>query len=428
MNPVDFSFIFDTAYLSLGILFYYWWIYVPILLWAGFLTGWEHYTQEKYLDSLEWTLLQIKPPPALDRSLKAVEQIFAGLHGIYLVPVNWKDKFFRGKVPDWFSLEIVGSEGVTNFYIRTLSQYKGLVESNIFAQYPEAEISEAEDYMGKWPRRLPNEEMDLFGLELLLAKESAYPIQTYPYFEERSGPGLGPDPLRRIDPLASFSEIFSLLRPGENFVIQILIRPTNDSWVKEAQNVIDKIMGKEPKNKVDVLESFMREIDKLFIGASPQKEEKEKKVSSQETEAIKAINSKTTKLGFETSIRLAYVAQKDVFHRYHFAAITGAFKQLATQHLNSFKANSNTITYSKGRLNKIFPSDKGFFADQITFEKKWRLYRDLRSWFFPRKFFIFNTEELATIYHLPGLEVKAPLFPRVEAKKGQPPSGLPLEL
>ncbi len=406
----------------------FWWVYFPILLWAGFLTGWEHYTREKYLDSLEWTVLQIKPPPALDRSLKAVEQIFAGLHGIYLGPVSWKDKFFRGKIQDWFSLEIVGSEGVTNFYIRTLSQYRQLVESNIFAQYPDAEISVAEDYMAKWPRYLPNEEIDLFGLELLLAKESAYPIQTYPYFEEKSGPGLGPDPLRRLDPLASFTEIFSLFRPGEDFVIQILIRPTGDGWAKEAQGVIDKIQGKEPKVKVNFLENILQEVDKLFIGASVKKEEKEKKVSAQESEAIKAIGSKTTKLGFETSIRLAYVAKKDVFHRHHFAAITGAFKQLATQHLNSFKANASTITFSKGKFNQIFPSDKGFFADQIAFEKKWKLFQHLKGRTFPNKFFVFNTEELATIYHLPGLEVKAPLFPRVEAKKGQPPSGLPLEL
>jgi len=40
---------------------------------------------------------------------------------------------------------------------------------------------------------------------------------------------------------------------------------------------------------------------------------------------------------------------------------------------------------------------------------------------------VLNTEELATLYHLPGLAVRAPFLPRVESKKGQPPAPLPIE-
>ena len=39
--------------------------------------------------------------------------------------------------------------------------------------------------------------------------------------------------------------------------------------------------------------------------------------------------------------------------------------------------------------------------------------------------YILNVEEMATLWHLPGLAIRAPLFPRVEASKGQPPAGLP---
>ena len=42
--------------------------------------------------------------------------------------------------------------------------------------------------------------------------------------------------------------------------------------------------------------------------------------------------------------------------------------------------------------------------------------------------FILNTEELASIYHFPGRRVApAPFIRRIEAKKGEAPSGLPTE-
>ncbi len=405
----------------------YWWAYLPILFGLTFYYAWLGFKKLEYIGSLKWTMLQIKPPPQLDRSLKAVEQIFAGLHGIYISSTSWKNRFFKGKVQDWFSLEIVGEDGGTNFYVRTLENYKGLVTAGIFAQYPDAEISEVEDYMQKWPAVLPNEEYDLFGSEFILTKDNAYPIQTYLAFEEKSP---GKEDLKRLDPLAAVSEVFSTFQPGEHFVIQILIRPTNDSWTKEAQKIIDGIMGREAKKETGFVEGIFGKIDKVLTLEPAKSEEKkvEKRPSAVEVDVVKAIGQKTAKLGFKTGLRLMYLARKENFHRYHFAAIVGAFRQFASPNLNSFKPNSETMTFSKGYFSKIFPSDKGFFADALVVEKKIELGKALRERLFPpEKYFILNTEELATIFHLPGLEVKAPLFPRVEAKKGQPPPGLAIE-
>lgn len=411
---------------ALSLLSDFWWAYLPVLLALAFYHTWMDLKTREYLNSMKWVLLQIKPPPQLDRSLKAVEQIFAGVHGIYTSPVSSKDKFFRGKVPDWFSLEIVGEQGATNFYIRTLENYKTLVMSHIFAQYPNTEITEVEDYMQKWPAHLPNEEYDLFGTEFILAKDNAYPIQTYPYFEEKS---LSPEDLKRIDPLADVSEVFSTFMPGENFVIQILIRPVGDGWVKAAQKTLDGLLGKEVKKETNLIEDLFGQIDKLLILEPAKKEEKkEKKLSSPEEDIVKAIGKKMAKLGYEAGLRLVYLARKENFHRYHFAAIGGAFRQFTALNLNSFKPNMETMTFSKGYFKQLFPSDKGFGADKIIAQKKLNIYEALRARAFPpKKYFVLNTEELATVFHLPGTEVKAPLFSRVEAKKGQPPPGLAIE-
>lgn len=399
---------------------------MPVLLLLGFYYAWLEYIQTEYFNSLNWTLLHIKPPPDVDRSPKAAEQIFAGLHGIFVKPVSWKEKLFKGKIPDWFSIEIVGQNGVTNFYIRTLTDYKNVVESNVFAQYPDAEINEVADYIKEWPRKLPNEEYDLFGSELILSKEDAYPIQTYPAFEEKMA---GLEQIKRLDPLSSLTEVFSTFRLGEYFVIQLLIRPVGDDWVKKAQEPLDKLLGKESKKEENLIESMFNQIDKVFLPGVEEKKEdkKDKKLSAPEEEMAKAIGRKTSKIGFESGIRLVYVSKKEVFHRYHFAAVMGGFKQLATANLNSFKVNKKTLTYSKGIFAGPFPSDKGFLAEQKTFEKKVNLFGYLKNRVFTQKVFVLNVEELATIFHLPGIEVQAPMLPRVEAKKGQPPAGLGME-
>ena len=45
---------------------------------------------------------------------------------------------------------------------------------------------------------------------------------------------------------------------------------------------------------------------------------------------------------------------------------------------------------------------------------------------FTRKLFVLNTEELATIYHFPGSVAKTPTISRIESKKGEPPTALPI--
>src|SRR3990167_2442122 len=227
----------------------FWWLYLPILFFVAWLVSFETYNRLKYLASLEWTLLEIRVPREVNKSPKGMEQVFAALYGIFLGPVRWQDKFFKGKVPDWFSFEIAGTGGEIHFYARTQTKYRNLVESQIYAQYPDAELKEAEDYLSVLPPFLPNDEYDLWGGEEILSKEDAYPIRTYPEFEEK---GTGPDIVKRIDPVASIVETIASLDYKEYISIQLLIRPAGgDEWVKKGQAVVDKLMGKKAKPKED---------------------------------------------------------------------------------------------------------------------------------------------------------------------------------
>jgi len=404
----------DSLSIIWNILSLYWWLYLPILLFSAWLVSFEIHNRLRYIASLEWLLLEIRVPREVNKSPKGMEQVFAALYGILLGPVRWQDKLFKGKVPDWFSFEIAGTGGDIHFYVRTQTKYRNLVESQIYAQYPDAELVEVQDYISTLPPFLPNDEYDLWGGELILSKEDAYPIRTYPEFEEK---GTGPDIVKRIDPIASLSEILSTLEYKEHIGIQLLIRPAGDDWVKKGQAVVDKLMGKKPKFEQDLLSKAVFGIDELLGGTPAKKEESKDKeqLSPGKQEVLKAVEHSFTRLGFQSGIRLVYIFPKNMFHITHLAAMNGAFKQFASPSLNSFKLNKNTT-----------PPIRGFLHKQKAYRRNSYMYRKFRDRLFVKKPIILTTEELATVYHFPDVSVKSPLLPRVEAKKGEPPAGLPI--
>ncbi len=413
----SFSFLLDTLQNGFKFLAGYWWIYLPILLFFGLMGAFEAYTRLKYIKAIKWVLLELRIPQDPGKSPKATEQIFAALHGTLPPPIKWRDKFFKGKMVDWISLEIVGIGGATHFYIRTPEQYKKLVQSQIYAQYPDSEIVEAaDDYVNLLPSSLPDNNNDLWGAEMVLSKDNFYPIRTYPEFEEKSS---GPDYVKRIDPLASLSEVMASLEAGEFIGVQLLIRPTGDAWVKKGQAEMDKLQGKKPKAGGGILSELVFEIDKLIPGhVEVNKEDKkpeQTQLTSGKQEAIKAAEKKMSKLGYECGIRFIYAGPKETFHRAHVSGVVGAFKQFSLQTINGFKLNSPTITFGKWPFKK-----------QKEYNRKVFLLDKYKNRSLPMRAFILNIEELATIYHLPDIGVKSPLLPRVEAKKGGPPPGLPI--
>lgn len=411
------SFIIDTLFNAFYILIGYWWIYLPVFLLLVLMGTYEYYTKLIYIKAIKWVLLEIRIPQDPGKSPKAMEQIFASLHGILPSPFNWREKFFEGAMVNWLSFEMVGIGGETHFYVRTPEQYKKLVQSQIYAQYPDAETTEVvDDYVNLLPSSLPDNNNDLFGSEIILSKENYYPIRTYPEFEEKSS---GPDYVKRIDPLASLSEVMSSLEAGEFIGVQLLVRPARENWVKKGQAEMDKLQGKKPKVGEDMLAKAFFEIDKLIPGhielSKDEKKPEQTQLTSGKQEAIKAAERKMSKLGYECGIRFMYSGPKEIFHKAHISGVVGTFKQFSLQTVNSFKLNTATLTYGKWPFKK-----------QKAYNRKVFLLDKYKNRSLPMKEIILNIEELATIYHFPDVGVRSPLLPRVEAKKGEPPVGLPI--
>ncbi len=434
--------ILDALRQGASIAFRYLWAWLPFVLASVAYRAWMDYQRSVYLAGMKWVLLEVVPPPeVLYSSPKAAESFFAGLHASYGGGIKWKEQVFGGKVPDWYSFEIVSNAGETHFYIRCTEGQRNAVEALFFSQYPQAEIRVAEEYTKLLPDELDPATYDVAGTEYVFTQPAAYPIKSYIEFEEAGGK----DEYARLDPIAPLMEIMSALRPGEYLWVQYIIRPTGGDWVKEGQKAVDKITGKpEDAAKASLvekiisapfvlLEALVTELGMMEKTEEKKKDEKEfnlQKLTPAQKKVLEQVEYKLAKLAFKSTIRVLYTARKDAFNGARPAGVTAMLKQLFYNNLNTFKGGPGTK--DKGIMPWLFPNDKGFFAAERTLKKKKDMYGAYRKRTFtappkdPKQHaVILNVEELATLWHMPGLNVKAPLMPRVQAKKGQPPAILP---
>ncbi len=401
-----------------------WWIFLPIWLFIKFNRYWMYYVNLKYLKAVEYKLLELKVPRDLIKTPKSMENIFSTFHAIRAFISSWEKKYWKGETQLWLSLEIMADSEGTHFYIRTPKQFQNLVESQVYAQYPEAEIIEQEDYINDLPKNLPDKNFNLWGTDLMLARESAYPIKTYEYFEEQKEE-------KRIDPLSSLMEVMSRTTGQDRIWFQILIKYTGDDWKKEAEKVIDDLAGRKKPPKPIGFFSFVSEFFGNFFKAfvappefsfesggedSDKPETKVMHLTSGQKDVIKSIEGKISKLGFESFVRFIYISPRDDFDFQNVNGIFGVMNQFNTQDLNSFKPCPKTITGAKSPLK-----------DRKEFLRKRLLYGAYRLRLFnPLTKSVLNTEELATLYHFPIMGVEPSSLKKIGAKKGSPPGNLPV--
>lgn len=406
----------------------FWWIILPPIFFFILFDLWMNYIQTRFASKIQWVLLEVQIPKEILKTPKAMEQIFTGLYAISHSP-NLIEKYRDGEVQRWLSFEIFANEEGVGFYIRTPVEYRRLVESQIYSQYPQAEIFEVEDYALRF-KDLPTADHNLWGTEMVLAKdakETAYPIRTYQYFEEK-------EEEKRLDPLASLTEVLSTLEPGEEVWIQILIRPTSDKWVKAGQELVDKLIGKKKPavfGIADQVFEFSINLLKAPFEHPTWSVEQEKKeapeslmqhLSPGKKTLVEAIEKKLSLLGFETGIRWLYHAPKDIYTknlRARLAETFSFFRQFSVQDANSLKPNKTATT-----------SVDYFFKRRREYVKKKALFVYYQIRLFPLisgPRTVLSVEELATVYHYPLVVVEAPKLRRLPFKKGAPPPTLPIE-
>ncbi len=403
--------------------------WIPILgviIW-GLTHIWQDYKQGLYAKTLKWQILSVNVPQDAINTPKGMENFFVNLSGVKS-GITWREKWLVGKEQASFSFEIVSNEGKIQFIIRTIDKYRDLVEAALYAQYPEAQITEIQDYAMAIPREYPNNEYDVFGGELALSNKAFFPIRTFEDFEHQ-----GEKDFRFKDPLLPIIEMMGKMREKEHYWIQFIIRPPDDqSWTKEGIAYLNKMMGKEEKHAPGFMDAITESALWLPKGVAAQligfgapadghKEEKKDdfrmfRMTPQEKVMLDSVADKISKVGWKTKIRFLYAGPKTDFRKGLMASsMKGMWAVFTNQNLNSLSLHGPAI-----------PKDDYFWQKWKMPEKQ----RNLVERYQGRKggaggsWQMLNTTELATLFHFPAADARTPVLSTTGARRAEAPNTL----
>lgn len=417
----DFTVQFGPTLLTFG------WL---LVVWMTMWIAWKIYMLLKmvdYVSAIEWTFYQIAVPEETEETPRSMEVIFEVVGGMHKNP-DFNELYFDGYLEPWASFEIWCSQRSAKFIMVVPTAHKRLFESVVYAQYPKAELKEVADYTQRYNVDDLRKKYELYGTEIVLTDDDIIPIKSYREFEADLA-----ENIPFVDPMQIILETLTNVEPGEEFWVQVLVRPVDGGaikkWEKSGEQRIAEISGQASKKKPGFWENaktfVMAIIPDLFhaifkgpLEESATKEEKVLRFFNPVDDAkMKGILQKISSNAYQTKIRVLHIAPVGQMKKPNIGRLIGVFKQFASVHLNTLKPDGDTKTNGP---NFIMRDKRRLLREQnILLNFQWRDFfgRDSGA--------MFNAEELATIYHFPVKYVSAPGVERSKAGIKNPPANLP---
>lgn len=366
-----------------------WYVWVPVVAVLIFMAR-RNYKKADALEHTEHRLLILEIPRTNDKKELAAEQMFASLHGILR---DRNELRLSGGLQEHISFELAAVGKLIRFYVWVPKHLQNFVEGQIYAQYPTVQIHEAdEDYTKKHIKHDV-----VYTAELVPTDNEMLPIKTFQSFE--------------VDPLAGITATLAKLEDSDEEVwIQFLTRPIPDSWHRRASAYAESIRNGTPLFGVGDMGNGIANLGIYLVRAiealwkppegTAGKPATAKELTERDKTRISEIEKKSTKLGYQVKIRIAYLGNNQSTAKLRMQAIVGAFKQFNSTNLNGFKvANASFKSEDISKYTARFFIDKGF---------------------------ILNIEELASAFHLPHTNVETPNIVWANIKTAEPPSNLPV--
>ena len=388
--------------------------WLPIVLFVTFYSKWLDYVNLKFRNNQNGRVtLEIKLPEEIYKSPEAMEMVLTQMY-YKATPDNLMETYIDGKHPLRFGLEIVSTGGNVHFYINTpRKKFKDLIETQLYAQYPGIEVRELPvDYTAEivWD----DHEFEVFGLHFGSKKDDVYPIKTYYDF----GMADNPKEEEKHDPITSIVDLLGSIGPHERIWFQFLIKAHKDTdfrtgtllpvsdWKSDIDKEIEKILA-ECKKRGGLADEDGASFSQLTEG---------------EKQKIKALERSRSKFGYDTAIRVIYAARKGHYQiGNRMGPIIALWQQFADNNMNQIGMKWRTdYDYSvwqdpSGRRRRAW---KKMILDHY----KRRYYRPIDH---KDKTSVMTSEELATIFHLPGKVLLNPNVARIPSARAEAPPNLP---
>jgi len=395
-------------------------IWLPIAMLIGFYEIWVWYARSNFIFHKKPVLLEMLIPREITKSPRAMETALTN----FWVPQGVTTLYMRvmkGWVLPWYSLEMASFGGEIHFYIWVWKDWQKIVEASMYANYPEIELREVEDYAQKFVYNPDTQTCYGCGwrLEPYNPKEryiDAYVMKTYIDLE------LDKDPKEelKIDPFGSVLEVMGSMTPEQQMWIQFLItpefrsgklNPTMSDWESRVRDEVQKIRARA----LTFIEGGTEHIseDQLFR-ARP----RETWVQQHQLETMQRNMGKHP---FKVVPRGIFISpHKDFGVR--FWDMRWIWRPFA---------NPQYMTQLRNRFFHTVMD----YPWQDLHDMRWEIltrrfidaYRRRSGFYSPWEFppNVMTTELLATLYHPPSSSIQVPGLVRISSKKSAPPPNLP---
>ena len=358
-----------------------WYVWMPVVVILLYLTR-RNNQRARTIQSVDPVLLVLEIPRTNDKQELAAEQLFASLHGILRDKTELRQS---GGVQEHISFEMASINKRVRFYVWVPQHLRSFVEGQIYAQYPTVQIHKADEDYTK--RAITHSVVNT--AELILIENEALPIKSFQNFE--------------VDPLAGITATLSKLDDeDEELWVQVLARPIPDTWHRKSDQYIARTKTGAPifgggggfLQYIGMLLEALWKPPESTGGEAPTRE-----LSERDKTRISEAERKSTKLGYQVKIRVAYLGHNQATARHRIQALVGTFKQYNSTNLNGFKLRQSSF-----KREEIAKYTARFFDDNG---------------------YILNIEELASVFHLPHTNVETPNIVWASTKTAEPPAALP---
>lgn len=331
------------------------------------------------LGLVDMTLLSIKVPKATEeqqkeglvKQINLTEQLFSALASI--------------KQPFVFEVSVPHITESISFYLAVPKQSTDFATRQVQGLFPTAKVEEVPDY------NIFGHNSSASSAYLTLGSSYILPLRTYKEAE--------------VDTFAPIISTLSKLQEvGQGASLQIVMKPAEESTKSLVVYAIDRLKKGDALNKVLKLGQLsISEISKEFkkVIFPEKKDEKDKVVDD---DAIKALQTKISKQLFKVNVRIATSAESPDLAEDILLSIAGSFSQFGAPVRNDLK------------LVKV--DKKNFKKSLLDFS--------FRNYNF-RQEMILNTEEIASLLHLPTYTTDVPRITWLRTKEAPPPENLPQE-